>query len=70
MHKRENVFVRTKLHITSRLYVHFFKKNDFEIRLFKRQHVDMVGWHTLLSGLISIIDFDSLQIPNGCIRLC
>jgi len=48
----------------------FLKMNGFELRLFKGQHVDGLGCRTLLSGLISMFAFNSLQIPNGCIRIC
>ena len=44
----------------------FLKMNGFELRLFKGQHVDGLGCRTLLSGLISMFAFNSLQIPNGC----
>ena len=78
----KNAFVRTTksaLYLLNALYkiacnispVHtFFKMNVFELRLFKRQHVVWVGCLILLSGLISMLVFNILQIPSGCIRIC
>jgi len=78
----KNAFVRTTksaIYLQNALYkialnispIHtFFKINGFEIRLFKRQHVDGVGCLTLFSGLVSMFVFDILQIPSGCIRIC
>jgi hypothetical protein len=48
----------------------FFQMNVFELRLFKRQHVDRVGCRAPLSGLINMFVFNILQIPGGCIRIC
>ena len=36
----------------------------------QRQHVDAVGCHRLISGLIGVFVFDILLIPSGYILVC
>jgi len=36
----------------------------------QRQLMDAVDCHTFYSRLISMFDFDILQIVNGCIQIC